>query len=277
LKNWTEQSTFKAKHSECPDMFELPIDGQNLPKHQGETKWVFHFGSGRYFIGEFDGKTFTKEEGLYQLDYGQFYASQTWKNVPRLKSGEKRTIQVAWVIGSGIRGMPFSDQFTFPCELSLKNCPQGLRVCRTPIREIKNLYQRTHSWENVLLSDTNLLDTIRGELFDMEAEFDFGDAEELTLNIRNHPMVISAKDRFIAFNGKKMPIAVVDNRVKVRILIDRASVEVFANQGQSVLTRSFTPKAENRSLVLTAKTPGKGRPVKVLTMQVHPLKSTWRK
>ena len=42
--------------SECPDLFELPVDGD--PAH---TKWVFWGASGGYVLGTFDGSTFQAE------------------------------------------------------------------------------------------------------------------------------------------------------------------------------------------------------------------------
>jgi sucrose-6-phosphate hydrolase SacC (GH32 family) len=60
LKHWTHLSDFGPAGAteglwECPDLFELPVEGE-----QGRTKWVLKVdvlrGIGaQYFIGEFDG------------------------------------------------------------------------------------------------------------------------------------------------------------------------------------------------------------------------------
>ena len=55
LKSWTRQSHFKGLH-ECPDFFELPVDGDS-----SHRKWILHGGSSTYFIGSFDGSRFTPE------------------------------------------------------------------------------------------------------------------------------------------------------------------------------------------------------------------------
>ncbi len=72
LKDWDYLSTFGPANSvagiwECPDLFELPVEG-GAP---GETKWVMVVNlnpgavaggsGGQYFVGDFDGVTFTSE------------------------------------------------------------------------------------------------------------------------------------------------------------------------------------------------------------------------
>ena len=47
---------------ECPDLFELPVDGDVQ-----KMKWVFWGGNNNYLIGGFDGKTFTQEAGPLSL------------------------------------------------------------------------------------------------------------------------------------------------------------------------------------------------------------------
>ena len=42
---------------ECPDFFELPLDGQ-----ESNRKWVLQDANGSYLVGSFDGKTFLKDE-----------------------------------------------------------------------------------------------------------------------------------------------------------------------------------------------------------------------
>ncbi|MGO4878501.1 glycoside hydrolase family 32 protein [Pedobacter psychrotolerans] len=75
LKNWAFCSSFEglgAKNSfwECPDLFELPIEGSN------EKKWVLIIGRGpnrvQYFVGDFNGKTFVTDKKIAEyLSVGQ--------------------------------------------------------------------------------------------------------------------------------------------------------------------------------------------------------------
>src|SRR6185295_3321556 len=72
-----------------------------------------------------------------------FYATQTWGNTD---TGDGRRIQAAWMRGSSFPGMPFSQQVTFPCELTLRTTPQGLRLFREPVREISLLHGKPETW-----------------------------------------------------------------------------------------------------------------------------------
>ena len=65
LIHWTEQSSFGGEGItsavwECPDFFPLPVDGNSK-----ETKWVLVVtvaDSAQYFVGSWDGSTFTPDE-----------------------------------------------------------------------------------------------------------------------------------------------------------------------------------------------------------------------
>ncbi len=68
LKRWTFASRYNSKFSECPEMLELPVDGD-----AGNTRWVLYGGSARYRVGRFDGKTYTPDDdGIHRLHYGRF-------------------------------------------------------------------------------------------------------------------------------------------------------------------------------------------------------------
>ena len=265
LTDWTEVSSLKHTHSECPDMYELAVDG-----NPNQTKWVFNVGNGMYDIGHFDGKKFTIESGRYLLDHGDFYASRTWSNIPK---DDGRTIHIAWMYRAGpYPGMPFSDQLTFPCTFTLQTCPEGLRVCRKPIREIEKLYDKVYQWENLeLLPESEPLSKQLGEMLDIEMEVEVKDALAITLDIRRHPLVVDVKKKEITFNGKSMPVSMVDGRIRLRLLVDRTSVEIFANQGQSVLTRFFWPDPEEPTYTISAQ----DGPATIHSMTIRTLKSIW--
>ncbi len=57
LKTWTFESRIGGFY-ECPDLFELPVEGE-----PGQTLWVLSAADGAYLLGRFDGKTFTPEPG----------------------------------------------------------------------------------------------------------------------------------------------------------------------------------------------------------------------
>jgi len=91
---------------ECPDMFELPVDG-----NQENTRWVFWGGSGNHVIGTFDGRTFTRESGPFSTHVGNEYAAQTFSDIPEQ---DGRRIQLANLYGDVLPGMFFKNHSPFP-------------------------------------------------------------------------------------------------------------------------------------------------------------------
>ena len=105
---------------ECPDMFELPVDG-----NKENSRWVFWGGNGNHVIGTFDGRTFTRESGPFSTHVGNEYAAQTFSDTPE-KDG--RRIQIADLYGDTLPGMLFRNQFTIPRDLTLRTTPEGIRL-----------------------------------------------------------------------------------------------------------------------------------------------------
>lgn len=269
LRNWTLASVRKGEWHECPCLFELPVEGT------AETRWILHGGNGEYFIGRFDGTTFSPESGKHRMDWGHFYASQIWANT-RPETG--RTVQIAWMHGAQFpKEAAFNQQLTFPCELTLRQLPNGLRVCRQPVREIESLRESSRNWTNVVVSPgEDLLAGLQGDGFDLSLVARFQEPAELLLTIRGIFVRYVPAQRAL-YVGEQVthhpdmvaPLLLPDDALRLRILVDRASVEVFADQGQVVLTRNIFPPADRRALSLTAL----GGPIHVAEVTVHTLAS----
>lgn len=93
LINWTYLSNLKFGY-ECPDIFELPLDG-----NKKNMKWVLMDANGTYVVGKFDGTSFLPEEGQSQhiMTLGDdFYASQSFQG-GSLPNQDERIIQLAWM------------------------------------------------------------------------------------------------------------------------------------------------------------------------------------
>ena len=266
LKQWTRTSSFHFPNgAECPDLFELAVDGD--PRN---TRWVFVAGSGSYLIGAFDGNAFKPEAGPFVGDYGaNYYATQTYNDVPKT---DGRRIQIAWMVNmEGYPGMPFKGQMNFPCECALKTFPDGIRMCRTPVREISKLRVKRHKWRNIVVSPgENLLSGVTGELFGIEAVFELADAKQFGFKLRGQDVCCEPGGRTLTSLGRKTEVTPINNRLSLRILLDRNTVEVFADDGRTVLSSCFIPDGTN-GLEFFAKS---GR-AKIVSMDVYELKSSW--
>ena len=117
---------------------ELPFDGDRK-----RMKWVLVRGNGRYSVGEFNGAKFTPETDQLPCDFGaNFYATQSWGDIPGQPG---RRVQIAWMRDGKYPEMPFNQQLSFPCDLTLRACPEGFRVFRLPVQEIASLRKKKHT------------------------------------------------------------------------------------------------------------------------------------
>ena len=142
LKDWTRMSHTDG-FFECPDFFELPVDGD-----AANRKWVLTAASSEYMVGTFDGTTFTPETPKLPGHRGRgFYAAQTFSDIP---SEDGRRIQIGW-FQTETPGMPFNQSMTIPLELKLTATLEGPRLTWTPVKELASLRARSHRFDPVTL------------------------------------------------------------------------------------------------------------------------------
>jgi fructan beta-fructosidase len=238
LLDWEDTHHPIADSFECPDFFEMAVDGDSKNK-----KWVLIQGGGQYSIGDFDGERFTEETTERRpCDHGDFYATQSWHNT---ETGDGRRIQAAWMRGAQFPDMPFNQQITFPCELSLRTTDQGLRIFRRPIEELQSLHQSGDHWDHrVLRSGETLPLEPAGQLFHIRAKVSIPAGAELTFSIRGVPVRLTS-DRVFSDRFDVKPLEEVH---EVEFLIDVASIETFVNEGEVSATGSFCPsRTESKS------------------------------
>ena len=254
LREWCKLSDidFPDGH-ECPELFELPVDGN--PRN---TRWVFWEAKGRHLIGRFDGVSFKPEGDVQPSEWGRnCYAGQTWNDVP-----DGRRIFVGWMRADRkiYPDMPFNQQMTFPREFSLRDTPEGIRLFAQPAREIAKLYGREHRTANaVLRAGTNPLAGIAGELFDLSATLAPGKAKSVTVNVRGTPIVYDAAGN-LSCMGDTVRAGAPGAPLELRVLVDRTSIEIFAAGGRYVMSYCFKPEAVNRKLRLAADGEGAAAP-----------------
>lgn len=262
LKNWTAASDFVGdKFHECPDLFALPVDGN--PR---DERWVLLDAAFRYWVGSFDGVRFQAETGPLRGDFGaNFYAGQTWSNTGG------RTVQIGWMNGGVYPGMPFNQQMSFPCELSLRTTREGIRLCRAPVAEIVALRAGGDSVTGrVLSAGEKIRIGPRSDLFDVEMEIEAG--LEAAFGIRLHEVEIAVGEGRLACLGKEAPMELRDGRVRMRILVDRTSLEIYGNGGESCMSHCFLPREQDTTVRCHI---ARGV-VRMHQCAVHALRSAWR-
>jgi len=265
LKQWTHLQDIKLPgSSECPDFFELPVDGD-----PADTHWVFWGADGRYLLGTFDGHKFTPQSEPLESRVGNYYAAQTWTDIPK---SDGRRIQIAWMAGGQFPDMPFNQQMSIPCELTLRTFPEGIRLCRVPVTEIKKLRGKRYSWKDVPLKPgQNLLCGISGELLEIQSEIELGKARKVGFTLHGNPLVYNVREKTLSCKDQKVSLTSVDKKIKLHILIDRTSIEIFANDGRVSMFFCFPLDPCNTLLEIFAR---RGQ-ANIKTLNVWKLKSIW--
>ena len=257
LKHWEQKSTVPGFY-ECPEFFELPVDGNGNNK-----KWVMYGASGTYMIGTFDGAEFKPEHGKYFYSWGSQYAAQTYNNVP-----DGRRIQIGWGRIEH-KGMPFNQMMLFPCELTLRTTAEGIRLFCEPVKEIELLHDKTHKWENISGEDANKeLKALKGDLFHikMNAEITHGLVLELLYN--GNP-VVYFDGNYNRFNNAPY---ICDKtgifRFDIEVILDRTSVEAYIGKGKLFISEQLKEKKSDDGLVFRGN-------IKINNLEVTELKSIW--
>ena len=271
LKNWTYQSGVSG-FFECPELFPLQVE-----EKPGQTKWVMYDATGRYIIGDFDGKKFTIDQHLKKFDYGggYLYAAQTFNNEPK-----NRRIQIGWGRGITAPGAPFNQAMFFPTVLKLRNTFDGLRLCPTPIPEIETLHYNGKTFEDKLIKPNEPLSIkVEGDPLHVIAEFEKGDATQFGLNILGYEVEYNDLLGMFSTNAKSKPsfeyVKPGTEIFKIEAIVDKNIIEVFINDGEIYYVAPFEMEKTGK---IDAYARGRGGERKSLVkkMQVYQLKSIWK-
>lgn len=265
LRQWTYRSKIFG-FFECPDLYQMPVDGNT-----NNPLWLLCDASSGYMLGQFDGAVFTPATAKLPGNNGAgFYASQTFTSMP---SGDARKVRIGWAQIS-MPGMPFNEMMYFPTELSLQTTSSGVRLFNQPVREIQSLHQNDYAWTNLTVSPgANPLSGIRGTLFDVNAQFATGTAQQITFTFQGVSVVYNAATQQISCNGIANSLPLVNGMVQVRILVDRDSIEIFGNNGQLYMPLPANNPAGNSLVSLSCM----GGTATFNSLVVAKLKSAWSK
>ncbi|MCF0133120.1 MAG: glycoside hydrolase family 32 protein [Blautia sp.] len=265
--SWKFKKIFAENHNrygkmwECPDFFAL--DGKHViltsPQDMFPKGFEYHNGNGTLcLIGSYDDETesFT-EEADQAIDYGiDFYAPQT------ILTEDGRRVMIGWLqnwdtINHGKQNIKWFGQMSLPRELSIRNG----RLYQWPIRELETLRHDRIEYQNVKIIDKVILSGVEGRRVDMEItvrpgnqekiyrKFDVCFAEnelyhsQVSFRPYDHIMRIDRK-----FSGSLRAIIhqrrckVIDSdrgELKMRVVLDNTSVEVFINDGIQVMSATI--------------------------------------
>lgn len=262
LKAWTYASRIEGFY-ECPDLLELPVEGR-----PGESRWVLYGGDGAYLLGEFDGERFTPTiDEKQRVWHGAFYAAQTFSNTP-----DGRCVQIGWARGVTFPGMPFNQQMSVPVALSLRATADGtIRLHAEPVTELEALRGAEQEVAAVALPDGEHVPLAEGELLDLEATLKLGSATRIGLRVRGIEITYDVAARRLVCGDVQTPLKAEEGDLTLRVLVDRGSVEVFAEEGRVALSVPIRPDMNDHTVSAFAQG-GAGR---VEQASVFEMRSAW--
>jgi len=282
LKNWELLSEFGGAgydraHWECPSLIQLPVEGSS-----GKKKWVLLVSAGgpergpymQYFVGEFDGKVFKNDnppDKILSLDEGDcFYAAIPWNNTP----GDNK-ILIGWMVPGPQHTYPWRGQMSIARDLSLRETSEGLRLVQKPAKIItdnlpalsgNNISRK----KDLKASNTEvLIQPMPGNSYWLDAlvtwkagtNFGFKIAQKkgngqaagyetlvgydsqagrLYVDRTHSGTAKMDKNKLMQSADLKLPAG----SVRVQILFDKSSLEVFFKDGEKVLTCYVFPDAD---------------------------------
>jgi len=282
LLNWKKESEFGehiGAHGgvwECPDLFALDDNGKKV--------WILivninpgapNLGSGtQYFVGSFDGNRFiTSNTNTKWLDYGpDDYAGITWSN-----TGSRKIFlgwMSNWLYANVVPTVAWRNAMTIPRELKLKHVGKDILVASEPVNELKIIQQHPITVNNLVVQKnfdvhqkagavkfpcrlSLTMDTVKD--FSVILSNDMGEQLIIGYDKRNNQFYIdrtkSGKTNFQKdFAAKHVaPRFIKNNGMNLSLIIDVSSVELFADDGLTVMTEIFFPNKPYDKISLTAK------------------------
>lgn len=295
LKSWKLNGMFGPAGDtsgvwECPDLFELPVEGTR------EKKWVLYVSQNstmQYFVGSFDGRNFINENPstkIFKQDWGtDYYAAVTYHENPLHKP-----IAIGWVnnwnYANNIPTTPWKSMMSLPRILSLKKMNNEYILVQCPIAQLQDLRGQLFETKNLSVLNTNIIKH-KSQCF--EAEIIFEPAETvcgielaagehtsfvISYNAQTKEMKIDRSNTYSSFdtsfqkiNAALTTIHSNSQKIKWHIFFDKSVVEIFVNDGETVFTSQFFPEADADGIKLFAK---KGT-MKVDSFKIWDMKSVW--
>ena len=299
LKEWKYESSFgrnQGAHGgvwECPDLFELPVEGTR------EKRWVlicninpggpFGGNAAQYFVGTFNGKKFTNESPTRTkwMDWGKdHYATVTFSNAP-----DGRIVALGWMSNWQYQGVLPTLQYrganTIARDLSLYRQDGELLLRCAPSPEMEAARADTRNFPFFRVSDSyeipSLLEDNTGA-YEIELELKNSGSERIILTLSNakgekvhlhydvarHQFVMERSESGLTDFSPEFPAMTVaptadTDHIRLRLFVDRSSIEAFGDGGKFVMTNRVFPSEPYNTLTFET---WRGS-FSVKTMKVH--------
>ena len=258
---------------ECPDLFPVPVEN-----NETEKKWVLTMSMAprmQYFVGEFDGTTFHNENPanlVYRPDYGgDYYAAIGYNQLP----SNAQPVMIGWInnwnYANDIPTTPWKGAMSLPRNISVRKTGSNWLLVQQPLKELASLRNSVLQLEKYNVSKEKDAG-FTGTQFEMQCTIEtatktqagirlaYGnnqyceigyDAAAQKLYIDRSKIANSNfNNNFKSASRFETSLAPKKNKLKLQVFFDNSIVEVFANDGEAVLTAQIFPGKEQQGIKL---------------------------
>jgi len=257
---------------ECPDFF--PLDGKQVlfvsPQDMLPEGFEYHNGNGTVCLtGRMDGNRFVEEHNQ-AIDYGiDFYAPQT------ILTPDGRRVMIGWMQNwdtcktTGYEERPWFGQMSLPRELFLKNG----RLYQQPIRELSQYRSGQVEYRDVLLDGEKRLEGIEGRVIELDIrlrpadpgtpyqkfimKFARDEKYYSVLSYRPYESWLQIDRKFSGsrrayIHQRRCLVSDRHGEIRLHVILDRFSVEVFINDGEQVMTATILTGSDAKEISFEA-------------------------
>ena len=301
LTDWTFESAFGSEYGchagvfECPDLLELEVEGTDT------KKWmlIVNINPGgpsggsatQYFTGDFDGKTFVCESSkdkVKWMDYGKdHYATVAFSNAP-----EGRNVVMAWMsnwqYAAVVPTMQYRSSNSVPRDLSLYvqdgehyakvvPSPEVYALRKDKVSKKIGSVSKVRSYDGLIEPYDNCFEieiTVtprNAEKFTMELYNEKGERVAMIYDFKSNEFVMDRRESGLTSFSDDFPVASPaplpeQKQYKMRIFVDKCSIEAFDSDGRMAMTNLVFPTDNYTSVRFTTE----GGSVNVNSFVIYP-------
>lgn len=274
LKSWELVSVLDKSRNEIGEMWECPdffsIDGKDIliispMEVKANSKGYVNGHNAIFLTGNYNKETYCFERETDELIDGglDFYAPQT------LETEDGRRIMIAWMQNWENKIVPndfkWSGMMTIPRELSVEDG----KIIQRPIREIESYHEDTIEYKDIRIEDEVELEGISGRTIDLLIDINCVNSKEFIIKLAKNQEFetlvsynpvhnVISFDR--SFSGRlrntvhkrEIKVKKQGDKIKLRILLDKYSAEIFINDGEQTMTSTFYTPLEANKVTFTS-------------------------
>lgn len=291
---------------ECPALMRVPV--QNEPGQSRWVLFVSaghpqpDYVGMQYFVGDFDGSTFKLDPAQPKpvashapyagavVDWGKdYYAAIQFNDLPASQPGPVMMGWLNnWAYANDLPTTSFKGAYSLPRQISLRRTAAGLVLVQQPIASLSSLHTGKTTPKNVrLTSQSQSLEQSSTNTYELTLELVPGSAkvaglklaksgdEETILQYADGKLQLDRRrSGQVGFNKKfasveTAPLTPQNGVIKLRIFVDKSVIEVYANDGERVITDLIFPTQSTGGIDLFAE----GGSAEFRNVTLWPLKS----